>query len=133
MSRALWTVYTEADRKKVTAWIWNAPAGTRVELKATKRTTDQNARMWSMLTDIATQQLWHGLKLNTNDWKLIFLNGLKHETRIVPNFAGDGFMSLGTSSSDLSKGEMSDMMELMAAWGAEHGVIFHESETEAAA
>jgi hypothetical protein len=52
------------------------------------------------------------------------LDGLKRELRLVPNMAGNGFVNLGRSSSDLSKGEFSDLMELIAAFGAEHGVAF---------
>jgi hypothetical protein len=101
-----------------------APDGTRVEFKSAKRSTDQNARMWAMLTDVATQLKWHGQRLRPDDWKLIFLDGLNRELRMVPNIAGNGWVNLGRSSSDLSTAEMSDMMELMAAFGAEHGVKF---------
>jgi hypothetical protein len=65
-----------------------------------------------------------GQRLRPDDWKLIFLDGLNRELRMVPNIAGNGWVNLGRSSSDLSTAEMSDMMELMAAFGAEHGVKF---------
>lgn len=79
-----------------------------------------------MLTDVATQVKWHGKSLPADDWKLIFLDGLKRELRIVPNIDGTGFVNLGRSSSDLTKEEMTDLMELIAAFGANHGVVFHE-------
>jgi hypothetical protein len=79
-----------------------------------------------MLTDVASQVKWHGVTLSPDDWKLIFLSALKRELRMVPNLEGDGFVQLGRSSSDLSKSEMGDLMELIAAWGAERGVKFHE-------
>ena len=85
-----------------------------------------------MLTDVATQLPWHGQKLLAEDWKFIFLDGLKRELRIVPNMDGTGFVNLGRSSSDLSKAEMSDLMELIAAFGATHGVVFHEPAEAAA-
>lgn len=81
--------------------------------------------MWAMLTDIASQVEWHGLKLSADDWKLIFLDGLKAELRLVPNIDGNGFVNLGRSSSDLSKEEMGDLMALIEAFGANHGVVFH--------
>ena len=85
-----------------------------------------------MLSDIAAQLPWHGIKLRADDWKLLFLDALKRELRMVPNLDGTGFVNLGRSSSDLSKGEMSDLMELIAAFGAEHGVKFNDPEQEAA-
>jgi hypothetical protein len=69
--------------------------------------------MWSMLTDIARELPWHGIKLKPDDWKLVFLDALKRETRMVPNLDGNGFVNLGRSSSDLSKSEMSDLIELI--------------------
>jgi hypothetical protein len=41
---------------------------------------------------------------------------------------GCGVVELGRSSSDLSKGEMTDMIELMFKFGAEHGVVFNDPE-----
>lgn len=125
MSRATVFLTSNAEREKVIAWVRQAPYGCRVELKHAKRTVPQSDRMWGMLTDVARQIPWHGVKLRADDFKLIFLDALRQELRMVPNLAGNGFVSLGRSSSDLSKTEMSDLMELIAAFGAERGVVFH--------
>jgi hypothetical protein len=122
MTRALVVLTSRAAREKVAAWAHSAPYGTRVEFKEIKRSVPQNDRMWAMLTDIAQQLPWHGIKLTPDDWKLIFLDALKREVRMVPNIDGNGFVNLGRSSSDLSKGEMSDLMELISAFAAQHGV-----------
>lgn len=131
MSRALVVIKSDADRNLISRWASQVPAGTRVEFKATKRTVPQSDRMWAMLTDVAMQLPWHGQKLHAEDWKYIFLDGLKRELRIVPNMDGTGFVNLGRSSSDLSKAEMSDLMELIGAFGAEHGVTFRDMEAAA--
>lgn len=127
MTRATLILVDTAQRLKASSWINKAPEGTRVEFKAPKRTLPQNDRFWSMLTDVAQQLTWHGMKLTTDDWKLVFLDALNREVRIVPNIDGNGFVNLSRSSSDLSKDEMSDLMEIIAAFGAKHGVQFHES------
>lgn len=132
MSRATIILRGQEDRLRAVAWAQKAPAGTRVEFKAVKRTIPQNDRMWAMLTDIATQLPWHGIKLKPDDWKLIFLDALKRELRMVPNLDGTGFVNLGRSSSDLSKDEMSGMIDLMHEFGARHGVVFHDDEQAAA-
>jgi hypothetical protein len=124
LSRYLFTL--RDDRSAPLRAIEAAPDGTRVEFKAARRSNDQNARMWAMLTDVATQLKWHGGRLRPHDWKLIFLDALKRENRMVPNLDGTGWVNLGRSSSDLSIAEMSDLMELMAAFGAEHGVKFKD-------
>ena len=133
MSRALVILASHAERQRVANWAMKAPVNTRVEFKAPKRSLPQNDRMWSMLTEVAQQLPWHGIKLAADDWKLIFLDAMKREVRMVPNIDGNGFVNLGRSSSDLGKDEMSDLMELIAAFGAQHGVTFNEpAEAKAA-
>lgn len=131
MSRALLTMNTNSDRQKAAHWVSIAPVGTRIEFKKPKRSIPQNDLMWACLTDVATQVDWHGVRLTPDDWKLIFLDGLKRELRMVPNIDGNGFVNLGRSSSDLSKSEMTDMIELIHAFGANHDVKFQDQEQAA--
>lgn len=133
MSRATLILDSAAARRKASSWVDTAPPGTRIEFKAPRRSLPQNDRMWVMLTAVAQQVPWHGLRLSPDDWKLIFLDALKREVRMVPNIDGNGFVNLGRSSSDLSKGEMSDLMELISAFGAKHGVVFGGVEQSEAA
>ena len=126
MSRALIVLRRDEDRARARLWVDKAPPGTRLEFKAVKRSIDQNSRMWAMLTEIAAQKTWHGMKLSAADWKLIFLDALQRELRVVPALDGDGFVNLGRSSSSLSKEEMSNLIELMTAWGVSHGVRFND-------
>ena len=95
-------------------------------VKQQPRSTLQNRRMWAMLQDIADQVEWHGQKLTPDDWKHIFSASLKKQ-RAVQGIDG-GFVVLGQSTSRMTKAEMSDMQELMAAFGAERGVIFKDVE-----
>lgn len=126
MSRYSFVLTSPDARQMACNLIQKAPSGARVEIKASKRSLPQNDRMWSMLTEVARQVPWHGLVLKPDDWKLIFLDALKREVRAVPNLDGTGFVNVGRSSSDLSKAEMSDLMELISAFGAERGVVFHD-------
>jgi hypothetical protein len=130
MSRATVILNSDTDRKRVSGWAQKAPAGTRVEFKAVKRSLPQNARLWAMLTDVAVQLPWHGLRLTPDDYKLLFLDALKREVRMVPNIDGNGFVNLGRSSSDLSKSEMTDLIEIIHAFGASHGVVFKDPTSE---
>ena len=51
-------------------------------------------------------------------------DALKRELRIVPNIDGNGFVNLARSSSDLTKAEMSDLIELITEFGTRHSVRF---------
>jgi hypothetical protein len=131
MSRALLILANDSVRVRAMKWIHDAPEGTRVEFKEPKRTLDQNSRMWAMLTDIAAQMTHCGRRYDADEWKVIFMHALGRETRFVPSLDEKTFLPLGFSSSDLSKAEMSELMELIAAWGAEHGVKFGDTEQAA--
>jgi hypothetical protein len=131
MTRQLFVLWNEAMRAKAAAVIASAPKETRVEVKLPKRTLPQNALLWACLTDLSEQVTWHGLKLSADDWKLIMLDGLKSELRLVPNINGNGFVNLGRSSSDLTVGEMADLITLVQAFGANHGVAFGDQRRAA--
>lgn len=127
MSRYAFIINGNRDRERAAKVIAAAPTGTRVEVKAAKRTMPQNDRMWAMLTEISRSLKWHGRTLRPDDWKIMFLDALKRETDAVPNLDGTGMVDLGWSSSDLTKSEMSDMIELMFEFGARNGVQFREA------
>lgn len=124
MTRALIVLRSQADRDKAARWAQGVPLGSRIEFKETKRSLPQNDALWSALTDIASQVSYHGIRLAPDDWKLLFLDALKREVRMVPNLDGTGFVSLGRSSSDLSKDEFTGLLSIIYEWGARNGVTF---------
>lgn len=131
MSRVTVILASRAQREQASRWCLNAPVNTRIEFKAPKRSIPQNDRMHAMLTELAQRATYHTLKLGKDDWKLLFLDQLWRERgvelRLVPNMDGTGFVPLtGRSSSDLSKEEMTDMIEMIFAYGAMQGVTFSE-------
>lgn len=128
MTRRTLILNCKANREKAAHWALKVSDGSRVEFKAPKRSMPQNDHMWLLLTDLSTQLRWHGQSLSPEDWKLVMLDGLKREMRIVPNIDGNGFVNLGRSSSKLSKQEFSDLLELILAFGARHGVRFYNEE-----
>lgn len=132
MSRAHVTLRSRAERDRAKNWIEKAPTGTRVEFKAARRSLPQNDRLWAMLTDIAGQLEWYGKRLNTNQWKLMFIDALNTESEMMPSIDGCHMVNVGRSSSDLSKQEFGELLEIIACFGAEHGVVFHDPAMEPA-
>lgn len=126
MTRALLVLNNELDRRRATSWVQKAPVGTRVEFKASKRTIPQNDRMYAMLSDIATQKEHNGRKYTPDQWKVIFMAACGREVQFIPGLDGKTFLPWGQSSSDLSKQEMTDLIEFMLAWGADNCVVFHD-------
>ena len=121
MSRALITIRGAADRQRAMALLAKVPNGTRCEFKASKRTLPQNDLLWGRLTDISRQLEWHGQRLTPGDWKDIFTAALR-ESRVVPGIDPGTFVALGLHTSDMSKDEMSALLDLIDAFAAEHGI-----------
>lgn len=128
MSRAVLVLSSREIRERGINWIRKAPANTRVEFKSEKRSTDQNSRMWAMLTDVATQKEHAGRRYTPDQWKVLFMHACGREVQFIPSLDNATFIPWGQSSSDLSKEEMTELQEFIAAWGAEHGVVFQEPE-----
>lgn len=85
-----------------------------------KRSQEQNALMWSVLTDLSKQVPWHGEKLTKEEYKDLLTAGLKKQ-RAIPGIDG-GFVVLGTSTSKMTKQEMTDLITLAHAFGDERCV-----------
>lgn len=130
MSRALIVVTSAADREKAIRWVGKAPWNTRIEFKAPKRSLPQNDRMWAMLTDVMVHMRQHGRDYTTDQWKAVFMHACGKEVSFLPSLDGKTFIPWGQSSSDLSKQEMTDLIEFIAAWCAENNVVLHDPKDE---
>ena len=129
MSR--WTfVITDQVRAKLHAWIDRAPAGMIVQFLESKRTNEQNRKLWPMLTDISTQLVWHGVKYPPEDWKDYLMHQLRGG-RWMPAEEG-GMVPVGFRTSELTKAEFSDLIEVIYAFGARNGVEWSEPQAKAA-
>lgn len=131
MSRWTHIINGRADREKAAEWCMRAPAGMRIEFKETKRSIPQNDRMWAMLTDVSQQVRLGGKQYTPDKWKVIFLDALGHEMELLPSLDGTHIVPFGQSSSDLTKSEMTDLIELIFKFGAEHGVQFQDERAAA--
>lgn len=126
MSRHVLVLSSTADKERAWKYIKAAPFGTRLEFKASKRSLPQNDKMWAMLTEVAAQKEHGGRKYTPDIWKCLFMKALGKEIQFVPALDGLSFLPLGYHSSDLSKHEMSELIEFMHSWGAENGVVFRD-------
>jgi hypothetical protein len=134
MNRLTMTMFEPVQaHKALTQTIWPAikaaiMAGHRmtVEVKSETRTLPQNARLWAMLTDVSKQVNWYGRKLSEEEWKHVFTASLAKQD-VVPGIDG-GFVVLGKSTSKMTKPEMSELQQLIEAFGAQQGVRFTAPE-----
>jgi len=127
MSRAVVQIKADADRNLIARWARNVPEGTTVEFRAPRRSNEANALMWSLLGQISKSVDWYGQKLTSEDWKDVLTASLRR-ARVVPGIDAGSFVPLGMRTSQMTKQELAELIELVYAFGAEHGVKFRELE-----
>lgn len=115
-------------RQSLCERIAQVPDGYMVTIQAPKRSMVQNSKMWAMLSDVSKQVQWYGLKLSAEDWKDVLSASLRKEIRTVPNIDGNGLVVLGMRTSQMTIGEMNEMIEFLYAFGASKDVVWSESE-----
>lgn len=104
--------------------IQSCPDGTRITLSGPKRTLPQNARIWAALGDLSKQVKYHGMTLNAEDYRTLFMDALWRETRMLPALENDGFVQMRRATSELSVKEAEQLISLIYEWGYRNGVVF---------
>jgi len=120
------TIFLIDSRRKdyAKACIESAPEDCVCTIRQKTRTLEQNALLWALLTDLSKQINWHGQYLTPDEWKDVMSASLKQQ-KVVPGVDG-GFVVIGARTSQMGKREMSDLCELIQAFGAEHNVIWSD-------
>lgn len=116
--------HDEARRRAAEA-VRTAPDGYVVRVQPKTRSLEQNAALWAALTDVSDHVEWYEKRLSPEEWKHVFSSALKRQD-VVPGIDG-GFVVIGQSTSRMTRREMSDMLDLIHAFGVEHGVVFKDA------
>ena len=107
----------------------SAPENYRVEIRERNRSLDQNALLWKLLSILSESLQWpiNGKteKLTADEWKDILSASLDQENRIAQGIRG-GFVMIGKRTSKMTVRQMTELIELIYAFGAEHGVDFKD-------
>ena len=115
----------KAARQAIFRLVEAAPEGYAVTISEPTRNLEQNAKLWAMLSDLAQQTDWHGVKLSSEEFKDLLSAGLV-KSKVVPNMEGSGFVILGQRTSRMSKRQFAELIELIYAFGADRGIRWSE-------
>lgn len=127
--------------KAMTGQIWpalkaNLMAGRRMvlELRPATRSTEQNAKLHAMLGDIARQIEWAGKKRDIETWKRLLVAAWSRATgeplEYLPAVDGRGVDIVFRRTSQMTVGEVAELIEFIYAWGSDAGVVFTEREID---
>lgn len=108
-----------------------APFNAVVRISEARRTLDQNAKMHAMLSDIS-RAMPEGRRHPPEVWKSLAMHACGWEVQFEMGLNGQPF-PVGYRSSRLTKAQMSELIEFLYAYGAEHGVVWSEPDAEGAA
>lgn len=130
MSRQVFNLVSPLVRRNAAYAIANVPDGFRCEIRPRTRTLDQNGLMWSVLTDISKQVdfVVNGAltKVSPDEVKDILTAGLSNELRMAQGIDGQ-MVLLGQRTSKMTVREMTDLIELAHAFGAQKDVQWSET------
>ena len=100
-----------------------APQGSVCKISAPRRSNDQNALFWSLLSEVSRAK--PGGRMHTPEvWKELFMHACGHAVQFEMGLNGQPF-PVGFRSSRLSKAQMTDLIEFIYAWGAENQIQFN--------
>ena len=99
-----------------------APMGAVLNIREATRTTDQNAKLWAMLSDVSRAKP-QDRRATPDVWKALFMNACGHAVQFEVGLDARPF-PVGFRSSRLNKAQMSELIEFIYAFGAENGVTW---------
>ena len=102
-----------------------APVGAVMTIAPAKRTSDQNNKMWALLSDISRAKP-EGRMWPPETWKAAFMHLLGHQVRFADGLDNSGPFPVGFRSSRLTKQQMSDLIEFATEYAVRHGVPLHD-------
>lgn len=120
---------SEASRDLACSHILRAPSGYVATIGEETRSQEQNRLMWPLIKDMRDQDS-DMARFTPEQVKLRFLNALDNEMQFLPELEGGGQFVAGQRSSTLSKGDFSNLLELMFAWGAKHEIVWSRKSEE---
>jgi len=94
------------------------------EAKLTRRTREQNGKLWAMLGEIAEQVEHCGRRYAPDQWKVLLMHACGHEAQLLPALNGNGVVPYGGRSSHMTVAQMAELIEFIQYWGEQHGVRF---------
>lgn len=96
---------------------------------ASVRSLEQNARLWSLLTDLSEQLPWRDwqqrqITMRPDEWKDFLTATFKREQRMVMGEDGASFVLVGSRTRTMGVAEMGEFQTFIEAFGVQRGVKF---------
>lgn len=114
-------LHGNSQRSLAKQLIDRAPADAIVSIKEASRNSEQNAKMWAMLSDVSRAKP-EGRHWTPETWKAAFMHSLGHQVQFCEGLDNSGPFPLGFRSSRLTVRQMADLITVIDEYGSRHGV-----------
>jgi len=102
-----------------------------------KRTSDQNRKMWPMLTDFSKQKKWPHTRngnwiidfMPPGAWKAVLTAAFENETSMAQGVNG-GVVMIGASTSSYGIRKFCNLIEFLYAQGSEWEIVWSEKSNQ---
>lgn len=130
--RLTFILINDRVRNNAMAALMRAPADYSVVISQKTRSTDQNAKLHAMLTDLAKSPVtWAGKRRNVEEWKAIIISGHAVATgsggEVIPGIEGE-FVAIRESSARMSVSRAASLIEYLMSFCVQNNVELHETD-----
>jgi hypothetical protein len=101
-----------------------------VTLSDETRTIEQNSKLWTMLKDMSEQIVYCGKKRTSEAWKDILTVAWKDEVELVMSLDSTKVIAVGLSTSNMTKKEFSEFIEVIYVTGVDYSVNWSEKSID---
>lgn len=131
MSKKTFVLINDQVRKNALAAVYAAPADFVVTVSEPKRSTDQNAMVHALLSDLARSPLqWAGKRRTLDEWKMLMVSAHAVATgkpgEVIPGIEGE-FVAIRESTASMGVARASSLIEYVLAFCVENKIELRDT------
>lgn len=132
MEKQTFVLINDRVRNNAMAALMRAPADYSVVISQKTRSSDQNAKLHAMLTDLAKSPvMWAGKRRSVEEWKALIISGHAVATgsggEVIPGIEGE-FVAIRESSARMSVSRAASLIEYLLAFCTQNNVELHKTD-----
>lgn len=132
MTKLTYVLHTDRIRENACRAILKAEPGYVVTIAEPTRSSEQNAKLHALLSDLAKSPLtWAGKRRTLDEWKMLMVSAhsvaTKHPGEVIPGIEGE-FVAIRESTASMGVARASSLIEYVLAFCVSNGVELHDTE-----
>lgn len=132
MAKKTYVLHTPLIRENACRAILKAEPGYVVTIAEPTRSSEQNAKLHALLSDLAKSPMtWAGKRRTLDEWKMLMVSAhsvaTQHPGEVIPGVEGE-FVAIRESTASMSVARASSLIEYVLSFCVSNGVELHETE-----